>query len=74
MELENISQGMVQHMKDNGKMIIGMEKASKHGLMEHALREITITTRKMEKENYSGWMETVMLENLEKIVKAGKES
>lgn len=51
---------MEQSMKENGRMILGMGKGNKHGLMALVLKETTTIIRKMEEENFNGWMEIVM--------------
>lgn len=64
---------MESYMKDNGLMIRGTEVEKKNGQMEHFLREITTTIRKMEEEDCSGQMVIAMLDNFGKIVKMDKE-
>ena len=73
MDMEDISQEMEQFMRDNGKMISGMEKEKKLGQMGLALKEYTTIIRKTEGVSLNGLMGIVILESFVIIVKMGKE-
>ena len=72
MDMEDISQEMEQFMRDNGKMISGMEKEKKLGQMELALKEYTTIIRKTEGVSLNGLMGIVILESFVIIVKMDK--
>jgi hypothetical protein len=59
---------MGQNIRDNGSMIINMERELKHGLMEVVMRAFILKEKRMEKENTLGKTEAILLE-LGKIIK-----
>ena len=65
---ENIPIQTGQYMKEIGKMINSMEKAKKYGLTVLGMKEIIITGKNMEKENFIGQMGLIMKGNLQIII------
>ena len=52
MGLECFSKKMEQSMKDNGKIMLKMDMAFRHGQMEGGMKEIIKQERNTEKVNY----------------------
>ena len=68
LDMEFISIITVQSIKENGSMIISMEKEFNHGLMEVNTRDIMNKAKRMEKVNILGEMAVTSLE-IGKIIK-----
>ena len=68
MAKENIPIQMGPYMKEIGKMINNMVRVRKFGLTVLGMKEIIITGKNMEKENFIGQMGLIMKGNLRIII------